>query len=77
MIYDSTGKPTQPSIKPVLPMPRAVYNELLSGLDELDDAYGKTAESVNARIWLHKLARNWPALIEHGHNEAIVKHDEP
>lgn len=33
-------------------MPAEVYNELLSGLDELDFAFGKTAEAENARQWL-------------------------
>lgn len=36
-----------------IPLSREVYNELLSGLDELDEAYGKTAETANSRRWLH------------------------
>jgi hypothetical protein len=49
--------------KPIFPMPREVYQELHSGLDELDDSYGKTAEAANAREWLNDLARHWPNLI--------------
>jgi hypothetical protein len=30
-----------------------VYNELLSALDTEEEEYGKTAESANARRWLH------------------------
>lgn len=39
----------------LLPIPQPVYQELMSGLAELDFAYGKTAETVNARIWLKAL----------------------
>lgn len=40
----------------------AIHQELMSGLDELDDAYGKTAESVNARLWLKEFLAFWPTL---------------
>lgn len=46
----------------LLPIPRPIYQELMSGLDELDFAYGKTAESVNARHWLKELSDQWPSM---------------
>lgn len=36
-----------------IPLTRETYNELLSALDTEEEEYGKTAESVNARRWLH------------------------
>lgn len=46
------GASTNGASTKAMQIPKAVYLELLSGLDELDEAYGKTAESVNARNWL-------------------------
>lgn len=45
--------PTVPVIVTPIPLTRAVYDELLEGLKELDGAFGKTAEAENARRWLH------------------------
>lgn len=36
-----------------IPFIKETYNELLSALDELEEAYGMTAEVANARRWLH------------------------
>jgi hypothetical protein len=36
-----------------IPLTRAIYDELLEALDELDRAFNVTAESANARRWLH------------------------
>lgn len=36
-----------------IPLTRETYNELLSALDTEEEEYGKTAEGVNARRWLH------------------------
>lgn len=36
-----------------IPLTKEVYNELLSALDTDEEEYGRTAESVNARRWLH------------------------
>lgn len=36
-----------------IPLTKEVYNELLSALDTEQEEYGKTAEAVNARRWLH------------------------
>lgn len=47
---------------PLLPMPDAIYKTLLEALDELDDAFRPDAESVNARNWVHDLARQWPSM---------------
>ena len=41
---------------------RAIHQELMSGLSELDEAYGKTAEAANAREWLREFDAFWPTL---------------
>lgn len=32
---------------------KEIYNELLTALDTEEEEYGRTAEGVNARRWLH------------------------
>lgn len=36
----------------LLPMPADIYRTLLDALDVDEEEYGKSAENVNARIWL-------------------------
>lgn len=48
----STAPTVEVTVKHIA-LDKETYNELLSGLDELDEAYGKTAQTVNARRYLH------------------------
>lgn len=38
---------------PPIALSKETYDELLEGLDELDRAFKVTAQTVNARRWLH------------------------
>ncbi len=58
----------------LLPIPQPIYQELMSGLDELDDAYGKTAEAANARIWLKALRDYWPTMPDLEGKDMFAEH---
>jgi hypothetical protein len=49
----TTTAPTVEVTVKHIPLTKETYNELLSGLDELDEAYGKTAQTANSRRWMH------------------------
>jgi hypothetical protein len=58
----STAPTAEVTVKHI-PLTKETYEELLEALDELDRAFKRaTAESVNARRWLHY---RW--LHEHAH----------
>lgn len=46
----------------LLPMPADIYRTLLDALKTDEEEYGRSAENVNARIWLKALRDYWPTM---------------